>query len=168
MNIHASGDVLRRREEILAIVRSQAVHSQDELMALLRGRGFRVTQPTLSRDLRELGVAKSPSGYVTADAFGGGAVVEFIPRETRDENFEQAVIDSVTGAEVGGNLVVIKTFVADAQPVASAIDLAKIDGVLGTIGGDDTIFVAFRTPAAANAFAERVRRIIGAGRRNAR
>jgi len=52
--------------------------------------------------------------------------------------------------------------------VASAIDGASIDGVLGTIGGDDTIFVAFRTPATASAFAERLRRVIGISRRNAR
>ena len=58
MNIHAHGDGLRRRDEILRIVGEQSVHSQDELLALLKKRGFRVTQPTLSRDLRELGVAK--------------------------------------------------------------------------------------------------------------
>ena len=52
--------------------------------------------------------------------------------------------------------------------MASAIDAASIDGVLGTIGGDDTIFVAFRTPSAASAFAERVRRTIGVRRRTAR
>src|SRR5437764_1380456 len=73
MNIHAHGDGLRRRDEILRIVGEMSVHSQDELLALLKKRGFKVTQPTLSRDLRELGVAKSPNGYVTRDAFAGGA-----------------------------------------------------------------------------------------------
>jgi len=63
---------------------------------------------------------------------------------------------------------VIRTPAASAQPVASAIDGASINGVLGTIGGDDTIFVAFRTPASASAFAERLRRIIGIRRRNVR
>src|SRR6059058_3760434 len=118
MNIHAHGDGLRRRDEILRIVGEMSVHSQDELLALLKKRGFKVTQPTLSRDLREL--------------------------------------------------VVIRTPAASAQPVASAIDAASIDGVLGTIGGDDTIFVAFRTPSAASAFSERVRRTIGVRRRTAR
>ena len=168
MNIHAHGDGLRRRDEIQRIVREQSVHSQDELLALLKRRGFRVTQPTLSRDLREIGVAKSPNGYVTQDAFAGGAVVAFAPRDVVETRLEQAVAEYVTGADTAGNLVVIRTPAASAQPVASAIDAAQIDGVLGTIGGDDTIFVAFRTPDAATAFAARLRRIIGAGRRSVR
>jgi transcriptional regulator of arginine metabolism len=168
MNIHAHGDGLRRRDEILRIVGDQSVHSQDELLALLKRRGFRVTQPTLSRDLRELGVAKSPNGYVTRDAFAGGAVVAFAPRDVVESRLDQAVAEYVTGADTAGNLVVIRTPAASAQPVASAIDAAGIDGVLGTIGGDDTIFVAFRTPSAASAFAERLRRTIGVRRRSAR
>jgi transcriptional regulator of arginine metabolism len=168
MNNHAHGDVLRRRDEIVRLISDQPVHSQDELQALLKRRGFRVTQPTLSRDLRELGVAKSPNGYVTQDAFAGGAVVAFAPRDVLETRVDQAVAEYVTGADTAGNLVVIRTPAASAQPVASAIDGASIDGVLGTIGGDDTIFVAFRTPASASAFVERLRRIIGIGRRSAR
>jgi transcriptional regulator of arginine metabolism len=168
MNIHAHGGGLRRRDEILRIVSDQSVHSQDELLALLKKRGFRVTQPTLSRDLRELGVAKSPNGYVTRDAFAGGAVVAFAPRDVVETRLEQAIAEYVTGADTAGNLVVIRTPAASAQPVASAIDAASIDGVLGTIGGDDTIFVAFRTPSAASEFVERVRRTIGLRRRTAR
>src|SRR5216684_3593150 len=168
MNNHAHGDGLRRRDEIQRIVREQSVHSQDELLARLKKRGFRVTQPTLSRDLRELGVAKSPNGYVTQDSFAGGAVVAFAPRDVVETRLEQAIAEYVTGADTAGNLVVIRTPAASAQPVASAIDGAQIDSILGTIGGDDTIFVAFRTPAAASAFAERLRRVIGIRRRNAR
>jgi transcriptional regulator of arginine metabolism len=166
MNIHAHGDGLRRRDEILRIVGDQSIHSQDELLALLKKRGFRVTQPTLSRDLRELGVAKSPNGYVTRDAFAGGALIAFAPRDIVETRLEQAIAEYVTGADTAGNLVVIRTPAASAQPVASAIDAASIDGVLGTIGG--TIFVAFRTPSTASAFAERLRRTIGVRRRTAR
>ena len=168
MNNHAHGDGLRRRQEIQRIVREKSVHSQDELLALLKRRGFRVAQPTLSRDLRELGVAKSPNGYITQDAFAGGAVVAFSPRDVVEMRLEQAVAEYVTGADTAGNLVVIRTPAASAQPVASAIDGAHIDGVLGTIGGDDTIFVAFRTTDAASSFAVRLRRIVGIGRRSAR
>ena len=161
MNIHAHGAGLRRRDEILRIVGDQSVHSQDELLALLKKRGFRVTQPTLSRDLRELGVAKSPNGYVTRDAFAGGAVVAFAPRDVAESRLDQAVAEYVTGADTAGNLVVIRTPAASAQPVASAIDAASIDGVLGTIGGDDTIFVAFASPASAAHLARRIQTIAG-------
>ena len=161
MNIHAHGDAARRREEILRIVRATPVHSQDELLAELRGHGFQVTQPTLSRDLRELGLVKTPAGYVEPDAISMAPVATFTPRESREHRLEQLIHDSVVFAEAAGNLVVIKTPVAAAQPLASAIDTTPLDDVLGTIGGDDTIFVALRTPAAAASFARRIHAIAG-------
>jgi transcriptional regulator of arginine metabolism len=162
MNNHAHGDVLRRRETILAVVRETAVHSHDELLALLRRRGFRVTQPTLSRDLRELGLAKTPNGYVApGDLASVTPIASFTPRELREERFEQVVRDTLLSAEAAGNLVVVKTPTAAAQPLASAIDAAMIEDLLGTIGGDDTIFLAFRTLAAALSFARRLQRTAG-------
>jgi len=148
---------MRRREEILRIVRDTAVHSQDELLALLRKRGVRVTQPTLSRDLRELGLVKTPGGYVAP----GAPVATFVPRDIVEGRLEHLVRDFVVSAEAAGNLVIIKTPPAAAQPVASAVDSSPDDDILGTIGGDDTIFVAFRTIASAAAFARRVHQIAG-------
>jgi len=171
MNIHAHGDILRRRDEILRIIGQQSVHSQDELLAVLRKHGVRVTQPTLSRDLRELGVAKSPNGYVApGDLAAVTPIASFTPRELREERLEQLVRDNVLSAEAAGNMVVIKTPTAAAQPVASAMDTADLDDVLGTVGGDDTIFVALRTPTAAAAFARRLQNIAGIlpARRHAR
>ena len=150
---------MRRREEILLIVQRTPVHSQDELLEELRKRGFRVTQPTLSRDLRELGLIKTPNGYVSPGALA--PVATFAPRESREHRFEQLIRETLISAEAAGNLVVVKTPVAAAQPLASAIDSTPIDGALGTIGGDDTIFIAFRTPAAALAFTRRVHDIAG-------
>lgn len=156
MNIHSQAG---RREEILRIVRETPVRSQDELLAALRERGFSMTQPTLSRDLRELGLVKTPNGYISPD--NGAPVATFVPRESREHRFEQLVRDLVVSADAAMNMVVIKTPVAEAQPLASAIDAAPLDELLGTIGGDDTIFLAFRTPAAADAFARRVHEIAG-------
>lgn len=152
---------MRRREEILRIVRDTAVHSQDELMAALRQHGFKVTQPTLSRDLRELGLVKTPNGYVSTESIAVAPVAMFTPRATVEHRFEQLVRDSVISAEAAMNLVVIKTPVAAAQPLASALDAADIEGAAGTIGGDDTIFVAFRTLDAAGAFVRRIHEIAG-------
>jgi transcriptional regulator of arginine metabolism len=159
MNNHAASEALRRREEILRTVRQTAVHSQDELMAALRKLGFKVTQPTLSRDLRDLGLIKTPGGYVTPEALA--PVAAFTPRESREHRLEQLLRDRVLFAEAAVNMVVIKTPVAEAQPLASAIDAAPIEDILGTIGGDDTIFIAFRTPAAADAFVRRVHEVAG-------
>jgi transcriptional regulator of arginine metabolism len=158
MNFYASGDAMRRREEILRIVRETPVHSQDELMAALRTHGFTVTQPTLSRDLRELGLVKTPNGYVSPESLA--PVAAFGPR-VLENRFEHFVRDNVLSAEAAMNLVVIKTPVAAAQPLASAIDATDIEDAMGTIGGDDTIFVAFRTPTAASAFARRLHELAG-------
>ena len=157
VNIHSEGP--RRRDEILRIVRETTVHSQEELLTLLRERGYSVTQPTLSRDVRELGLAKTPNGYVAPGDLT--ASLPFIARDVREGRLDQLVRDSVIFAEAAGNLAVIRTPAATAQPLASAIDTAAIDDAVGTIGGDDTIFVAFRTPSSAAAFVRRVQQTAG-------
>ncbi|HUJ14726.1 MAG TPA: arginine repressor [Thermoanaerobaculia bacterium] len=158
MNIHA------RHEEIVKIVREQTIHSQDELLTILRRRGFRVTQPTLSRDIRDLGLAKTAAGYVLPGEVS--TVALFVPRG--EERLESLLRDSIIFAEAAGNLVVLKTPPAAAQPVASALDATPPDDCLGTIGGDDTIFVAFRHPASAAGFAHHVQQTAGISARKAR
>jgi transcriptional regulator of arginine metabolism len=160
MNLYAAGEGARRKEEILRIVRETTVHSQDEILTALRKRGFKVAQPTLSRDLRDLGLAKTPSGYIVPGEVVA-PVVTFTPREVRETRLEHLVRDSVLSAEAAMNLVVIKTPVAAAQPLASAIDYGDVEDLLGTVGGDDTIFVAFRTPNSAAAFARRLHGVAG-------
>ena len=164
MNIHA------RREEIIRIVREGTVHSQDELLALLRKKGFKLTQPTLSRDIRELGLAKTPAGYVApGDLASVTPITTFTPIEVRQERLEDLMKGSIKFAEAAGNVVVIKTPPAAAQPVASALDATPPEDALGTVGGDDTIFVAFRHAGAATAFARNVQQIAGLStRRSAR
>jgi transcriptional regulator of arginine metabolism len=162
MNIHAAGEGARRRDEILRIIRESAVHSQDELQALLRKHGFKVTQPTLSRDLRELGVAKSPAGYVAPGTLATvTSIASFTAREDREERLNRLVRTSLLSAKAAGNLVVVRTPVAAAQPFASALDAAQLDEVLGTIGGDDTIFIALASPEAAAALARRMQHTAG-------
>jgi transcriptional regulator of arginine metabolism len=145
-----SSDQTRRREEILRIIRSASVHSQEELQTALHRRGYEATQPTLSRDLRELGVAKTPNGYAVIDGTGGSAaVVSLLTPATREHRLQQALAEFAVSVEQAGNLVVIRTSVAGAQPLAAAIDIAALPQVVGTIAGDDTIFLAIRTAAGA-------------------
>jgi transcriptional regulator of arginine metabolism len=158
MHIHSAA---RRRQEIQRILRETSVASQEELVALLGKHGIRVSQATLSRDLRELGVAKTPSGYILPAEFAGATVTDFIPRDLRETKLDHAIREFVLSAVAAGNLVVIRTAVAGAQPVASALDTASLAGVLGTIAGDDTIFVAMASPTAASAFTRHVQQLIG-------
>lgn len=158
---------LQRREEILRIIRDETVTSQQEILDLLARNGFDATQPTLSRDLRELGVAKTPEGYVVPEEITG-TVSQFSPRQSREERFESVVSDLVISAVVSGTLVILRTPPAEAQPVARAIDEAQLDGVAGSLGGDDTIFVAMTSVNAARAFVSRVTSVLSRPSRHRR
>lgn len=152
MNEHHDPGSLRRQELIVGLVRSGAVRSQGELQQLLRKRGIVVAQPTLSRDLRELGLAKTPLGYLAPD----GAGTRFAPAGMRAAKLERALRGSALSVQAAGSLVVVKTPPAAAQPVARALDEAGLADVVGTIAGDDTVFVATSGDRAALALARRL------------
>jgi transcriptional regulator of arginine metabolism len=155
MNIYTSGarggDGGRRRRAILALVGEGGVRSQEDLQRRLRRRGIAVAQPTLSRDLKALGLAKTPAGYV---APSGGA---FVPAEARAGALARAVGEFALSARAAGSLVVIRTPPAGADPLARALDEADLPDVVGTIAGDDTVFVATPGPAAALRLERRLR-----------
>jgi len=153
MNTSSAGGALRRRDEILRVVRSEAIRSQEELAERLARRGFVVTQPTLSRDLKDLGVAKMARGYVVPDPGESG---EGPLREQSEERLARLFRTFVLGVRRAGNLVVVRTPPADAHPVARAMDEAALDHVVGTVAGDDTIFVATAGPAEAARVAHRL------------
>ncbi len=141
----ASGD---RREALKRIIRSGAVGRQADLVRLLEREGFEVTQSSVSRDLRDLGVAKVGDRYVLAeDAATPAAGFEAVA------NFVQAV------QPAGPNLLVIRTTTGAAQSVCLAIDRARWPEVVGTISGDDTIFVATDAARQQRAVADRLRAI---------
>ena len=127
--IHQS---VTRRAAILKILRESTVHNQDELVKVLRKQGFDATQSSVSRDLRELGVAKAGDRYIAPPEGSLAGANPF----TAVSRF---VVDIRTA---GASLTVIKTTTGTAQSVAVAIDRSDWPEVVGTISGDDTIFVA--------------------------
>ncbi|GFG75712.1 arginine repressor [Mycobacterium botniense] len=144
-----SPDITRagRQARIVAILSSTPVHSQNELAALLAGEGIEVTQATLSRDLEELGAVKLRG----AD---GGVGVYVVPEDgspVRGVSGGTARLSRLLGellvaSDATGNLAVLRTPPGAAHYLASAIDRAALPDVVGTIAGDDTIFVAAREP----------------------
>ncbi|MEE4186166.1 MAG: hypothetical protein V2J12_10390 [Gammaproteobacteria bacterium] len=121
-----------RQQAILDIIAAQPVARQSELVALLRARGVAATQSSISRDLRELGVAKLESGYGRLAA-GTAAGLEALPSDLM-RGFEPA----------GEHLTVIKTATGAAARVALFLDRSDWPEIVGTVSGDDTIFVATR------------------------
>lgn len=160
MNKYASSPA-PRREAILKLLHEGSVASQEELLKRVNQRGFKVTQPTLSRDLRALGIARTPSGYVAPDTLLGSPIpaASFAPPRTRREKLNQALREFAASMEPAGSLVVLRTPSAGAQPLARAIDEASLAEVAGTLAGDDTVFVAAKSAAAARKI---IRRFSGA------
>lgn len=129
-----SAQQLERRAAIVKILREQSVARQSDLVRLLRKLGHVATQSSVSRDLRELGVMKAGDRYLLAPEQLGSANGEFAPLAGFVREIKAA----------GGSLTVVKTAVGAAQSVAVALDRAQWPEVVGTISGDDTIFIATR------------------------
>jgi transcriptional regulator of arginine metabolism len=136
-----------RQARIVALLSSSEVRSQSELAALLGGEGIEVTQATLSRDLEELGAVKLRG----AD---GGTGVYVVPEDGSPvrgvsggtERMSRLLGDLLVSTDASGNLAVLRTPPGAAHYLASAIDRAALPQVVGTIAGDDTIFVVAREP----------------------
>ena len=161
MNDHTSETQgsTRRHEAILEAIKARTVRSQGELRGLLRRRGFDVAQPTLSRDLRELGLAKTPTGYVAPES----AVTRFAPAPLRETRLRRALAAYGLSVQPAGALVVIRTPSAGAHPLARTLDEAALPEVVGTIAGDDTIFVATTGERTARTLARRLAAALGKG-----
>ncbi|MDI3315648.1 MAG: arginine repressor [Mycobacterium sp.] len=136
-----------RQARIVAILSSASVHSQTELAALLADEGIEVTQATLSRDLEELGAVKLRGAdggvgvYVVPE---DGSPVRGVPGGTA--RLSRLLGELLVGSDASGNLAVLRTPPGAADYLASAIDRAALPYVVGTIAGDDTVFVAAREP----------------------
>jgi transcriptional regulator of arginine metabolism len=117
---------LQRQDVIKRIVRGERVKTQRALVELLEAEGFVCTQATVSRDITEMGLRKLPEGvYVLAE----------------DLHLQRMVSDLVVDVKRSENLVLVKASTGTAPGVAAALDAADIEGVLGSIAGDDTILV---------------------------
>lgn len=130
-----------RQQAIREIVTARAVASQEVLRRQLARRGWDVTQSTLSRDLRELRLARIPDEQ-------GGVRYSFpdgIGEEESSAELERMLPTLLVGAEGVGVLVVVRTRRSGAQPVAEALDLLEWPDVAGTIAGDDTVLVICRS-----------------------
>ncbi len=132
-----------RQEAMLKLVRRQEVGTLAALRTALRQEGFDVDQATVSRDVKELGLVKAPtaSGYRYAPV---DAVTPVIPARATGllSRFTRA-------ADLAGQLIVIRTDPGSASPVAEALDHIELREVVGTLAGDNTVFVACRSHAAA-------------------
>jgi transcriptional regulator of arginine metabolism len=140
-----------RQAVILELIAQQHVTSQEQLKELLKARGFGVTQATLSRDIRDLGLVKAAAD----GAYRLAGRVRPIAADP-DGLVRRAIDEYLRSFERVEQLMVLKTDPGQAQALAIALDRSGVPDVVGTIAGDDTILVICRSAAQATAFAERL------------
>jgi transcriptional regulator of arginine metabolism len=146
----------RRRDAVARIIRAREIGTQEELLAALREAGFDATQATLSRDLARLGarrVSRPEGGTVYELADGNAAAAS--------GDGLGALRGLVDAIDTNASLVVIRTLPGSAPAIARAIDLASVAEVLGTIAGDDTIFVAPAGDTRPRRLASRLAELLG-------
>lgn len=142
-----------RQKAILELLHRGPVESQEELQGFLAKRGFEAGQATLSRDIRELGLVKTSDGY---SAGRGATFVEpVLPSVSR------LVREFVVDVRLAQNLIVLKTSVGSAQPVAAAVDAEDWPEVVGTLAGDDTILVISPDNRTAQQLVRRIQGMLG-------
>lgn len=142
--------ILRQRA-VLEAIRNGSIASQEELQRALRKQGFKVGQATLSRDVRDLNLSKTAAGYALPQGDSGQALPPV----------QRLVREFVLDVRPAQNLLVLKTIIGSAQPVAAALDDQEWEEAIGTIAGDDTILIVCIDNKTAKTVATRIEEMLG-------
>ena len=144
----------KRQDEIIRLIQACDIETQEDLAAELRVLGYKVTQATVSRDIRELRLIK-------VAAKGGG--FKYAKPERHEvavsERLTRILADSLLNVEAAGNLIVVQTLSGSANVAAEALDNLGWDEIIGTIAGDNTIFIATKHENEAEALTGRIRKM---------
>lgn len=141
----------KRQEQLLEIVTKIEVDTQEELIKILEAQGMKVTQATISRDIKELGLIKT-----------SGKVKKYHYARVHDRQHDSVKLLSlfktaVISLDVAQNLIVVKTLTGNGGAVAATIDAQGIDAIVGTLAGDDTVLVVTQSNDQANAVCEELK-----------
>lgn len=147
-----------RHARIIDIISEQPIETQDELLTILKSEGYKATQATISRDIKDLRLVKT---------LGSDGKYRYVTAELNTTNL-QSGFSSLFGTAVvsidrAENLVVIKTLSGMAQAICASLDSINYSSVVGTIAGDDTIFIACRSKELASELADELKKLIKQG-----
>lgn len=126
---------VKRHNEIIELVKTREIGTQEELLDLLKSKGYDVTQATISRDIRELNLTKINAGDKQKYAV-------IVKDEEFSDKYVRVLKEGFVSMLSSGNLIVLRTVVGMAMAVATAIDALEMSEIVGCIAGDDTIFIA--------------------------
>ncbi len=145
----------KRQNKILDLIENNEVETQEDLVALLNEAGFKVTQATISRDIKELQLIKVQSS--------SGAYKYAVNKKNKSNDLDimmRIFKDTVLSVDVAMNLVIIKTLSGSANAAAEVVDSMHYPGVVGTLAGDNTIFIATTSEQTAEEISERLLKIV--------
>lgn len=142
-----------RQEAIRTMLKERGIQTQEELAEQLRNRGFSVTQATISRDIREMRLMKvaGPNGGYQY------AMPEGTAEYSKNDRMIRMLRECMLSVDSAGQMIVIKTLSGSANAAAEAVDAMEMPGILGSIAGDNTIFLVARDEICATKEAERIR-----------
>ena len=144
-----------RHEKIKELIRQYDIDTQEELAARLNEAGFKVTQATVSRDIRALKMTKVADG----EGRSRYAILQELPSGLGDK-YTRVLLDALLTIDQGQNLVVVRTVPGMAMGVAAALDALEWEEILGCIAGDDTVMCAARTTEEASGVVKRLKGIL--------
>ena len=145
----------KRQAAIRELLQNRDIQTQEDLVQALKNMGFQVTQATVSRDVKEMHLIKMPG------AQGGYRYEEPVTDKTgQNEKLIRLLKDCVIHTEAAGQIVVVKTISGSASTAAEALDTLEMPEIVGSIAGDNTIFLVARDHAGASAAAERILKLI--------
>ncbi|MBE6784822.1 MAG: arginine repressor [Ruminococcaceae bacterium] len=143
-----------RHEAILSLISREDIGTQEELMQKLNELGYKVTQATVSRDIKSLKLIKTPVS-------SGQYKYSYVNSETEDFSgkYYSILSHSVTSVDYAGNMAVVKCYAGMANAACAAMDNLEIENIVGTLAGDDTIFVLCRNEESAQEFKNHIEKI---------
>ena len=145
-----------RQEEIVKIIQSMEIETQDQLLEVLRSRGFSTTQATISRDIKDLRMVKE----LTASGGYRYAMSDRKSSSASDTRLRNIFKEGVVSAEVAQNIVVVRTMPGLASAACSALDGMDIEGMVGSLAGDDTGILIMRDNASAQQFVGEIHKLL--------
>ena len=145
-----------RQSEILDIIKTKDIDTQEQLLEELRARGYSTTQATISRDIKELRLVKE----LTSSGGYRYALSERKAASTSDTRLRNIFKEGVVSVDVAQNIVVVRTMPGLASAACSALDNMEIEGVVGTLAGDDTGILIMRNNALAQQFNSEVHKLL--------
>ena len=148
-----------RHEVILSLIEKENIGTQEALLERLIEEGYSVTQATISRDIKALRLLKTPTG-------DGEYKYVYVQKDSEDytQKYYSILSHSVTSVDYAGNIAVVKCYAGMANAACAAMDNLEIDNVVGTLAGDDTIFVLCRDEQSAGIFKDYIEKVVKNGK----